>query len=656
MDISVIIINYNVKHFLEHCLHSVFNASKNLEVEVFVVDNNSVDGSTLMLREKFPGVKRIENKINYGFAKANNQAIKQAKGKYILILNPDTVIEEKTLDSCYSFMEDHEEAGITGVKMIDGKGNYLPESKRALPTPSVAFYKIFGLSALFPKSRRFGRYHLGFLDKDEINPVNVLPGAFMFIRKQVLDKVGYFDETFFMYGEDIDLSYRVNMAGYKNYYYPKTTIIHYKGESTKKGSINYVMLFYNAMIIFAKKHFSSPNAYFLSILIHSAIYIRAGLSIIRRLIITSINPLLNALMIFLGYWLFLPFWENYVFQKNGFYPDTYLKFVVPSYILIWLISLYLSGAFEKHIRTGNIIRGVLLGSLSILIIYALLPEHLRFSRALIVLGTIWTLMSTFSTRILLSVIDNANFRFEIIRHIKRMLIIGDQAESQRVYSIVKQTQVKPELVGIVNPDTNGDNTGYIGNLSQIVEIVSINKIDEVIFCAKSMPSQIIIGNMLKLTGTDVDFKIAPPESLSIIGSNSINTAGDLYTVSVNSISKGINKRKKRLFDFLTAVLLLLLTPVTVWFISNPFRMVANILKVIAGKLTFVGYKAGDHSVAEKLPPLRPGILTPMEALNREITDTSMIDKINMIYAKDYKMINDMNIVVKGFTKLGRKRA
>ncbi|MFY8185415.1 MAG: glycosyltransferase family 2 protein, partial [Bacteroidia bacterium] len=229
-DLSVIIVNYNVKHFVEQCLYSVMNASKNCKLEVFVVDNNSVDGSVELIREKFPNVTLIANKDNVGFSKANNQAIRIAKGSYVVLLNPDTVVEEDTFEKTIAFMDAHPEAGGLGVKMLDGKGNFLLESKRGLPTPSVAFYKIFGLSALFPKSKVFGKYHLGYLDKEQTHEVDVLSGAFMLMRKETLDNVGLLDEEFFMYGEDIDLSYRIILGGYKNYYYSGTRIIHYKGE------------------------------------------------------------------------------------------------------------------------------------------------------------------------------------------------------------------------------------------------------------------------------------------------------------------------------------------------------------------------------------------------------------------------------------------
>ena len=206
MDLTVIIVNYNVRYFLEQCLHTVEKASRNIEAEIFVVDNNSVDGSCEMVKEKFPHVRLIENHENLGFSKANNQALALSKAEFCLLLNPDTVVEEDTFEKCIEFMRSHEDAGGLGVHMIDGKGDFLPESKRALPTPAVAFYKVFGLSMLFPRSRIFSRYHLGYLNREETHEVEVLSGAFMFLRRKALDKTGFLDENFFMYGEDIDLS------------------------------------------------------------------------------------------------------------------------------------------------------------------------------------------------------------------------------------------------------------------------------------------------------------------------------------------------------------------------------------------------------------------------------------------------------------------
>ncbi|MGC9354325.1 MAG: glycosyltransferase family 2 protein, partial [Mariniphaga sp.] len=345
MELSVIIVNYNVKHFLEQCLHSVLKASKTISTEIFVVDNNSADGSTQLVKEKFPQVHLIENKDNVGFSKANNQAIRLAKGKYILLLNPDTVVEEDTFSKVIRFMDEHPDAGGLGVKMIDGKGNFLPESKRGLPTPWVAFCKMFGLSKLLPKSKKFGKYHLSYLDDNETHEVEVLAGAFMLLRKETLDKVGLLDETFFMYGEDIDLSYRITQGGNKNYYFPETTIIHYKGESTKKGSLNYVKVFYKAMIIFAQKHFSGGKANAFSLLLNLAIWFRALLSVLHRIIDRISLPAFDAILIFIGFLLLTPLWENLRYEP-GYYPPDFLQWVVPIYILFWLVAIFFSGGYK----------------------------------------------------------------------------------------------------------------------------------------------------------------------------------------------------------------------------------------------------------------------------------------------------------------------
>lgn len=246
--VSIVIVNYNVCFFLEQCLYSVQAAINGIDAEVIVVDNNSTDGSVDYLRPKFPFVRFIENKNNPGFSKANNQALEQCLGEYILVLNPDTIIGEESIRTLCFFMDEHEKAGAAGVKMLNGCGTFLPESKRSFPSPWVSFCKLFGLSKLFPGSKQFARYSLPYLNPDKQHKVDVLAGAFMFIRHEALEKTGLFDESFFMYGEDIDLSYRMKLAGYSNYYLPER-ILHYKGESTKRGDMKYIHAFHNAMLI-----------------------------------------------------------------------------------------------------------------------------------------------------------------------------------------------------------------------------------------------------------------------------------------------------------------------------------------------------------------------------------------------------------------------
>ena len=659
MDLSIIIVNYNVRYFLEQCLHSVEQAVDKLkegeaDAEVFVVDNNSVDGSVGEVRLKFPLVKIIENRENAGFSRANNQAIAQSSGRYVLLLNPDTVVEEDTFRKCIEFMDSHPDAGALGVKMIDGKGAFLPESKRALPTPLVSFYKMFGLTSLFPRSRRFGKYHLGYLDNDKTHDVDVLAGAFMFIRKETLEKTGYLDETFFMYGEDIDLSYRITQAGYRNYYFPGTTIIHYKGESTKKGSLNYVKMFYQAMIIFAGKHFSSRKARTFSLLINMAIYFRAALSLTRRFISRIYRPLLDGIIIYLGYLIALPFWEQVRFNSVDYYPPRFLQVVVPAYILIWLVSLYYSGGYDKPMRFFSFLKGHLVGSVVILVIYALLPLEWRYSRALIFLGSLWAIIGTLSIRLVLHMAGIADYQIDLNRQ-KRMVIVGLEDEARRVSGLLQETQARPKIIGFVSPasDTPASkgNSGYIGHIDQIDEITAIHRVDEIVFCSKDLSSRRIIKIMTRLLGSSVDFKIAPPESLSVIGSNSINTSGDLYTIHFNSIGKESNRRNKRLFDVVSALLLLITSPLWFLFVKGHFRSVGNTLRVLFGFRTWVGYLHAEHREQPDLPHLKKGILNPAAHHLPETLTPERINEINVVYSKDYRLFNDLLIITRDFRKI-----
>lgn len=278
MTLSVVIVNYNVKYYLEQCLESVRRASEGLQVEVFVVDNLSTDGSIAYLKERFPEVTFIENKENVGFARANNQAIRMSTGKYVLLLNPDTIVAEHTLSDFVHFMDEHPEAGGAGAYMLRTDGTFALESRRGLPTPFVAFCKMSGLASFFPKSRVFGRYYVRYLDENEVGEIEIISGAYMFLRREALDKVGLLDEDFFMYGEDIDLSYRILKGGYRNYFLP-TRMLHYKGESTEKSSYRYVYTFYQAMRLFFRKHYAHYS-FLVSLPINVAIWVRSFLAYI----------------------------------------------------------------------------------------------------------------------------------------------------------------------------------------------------------------------------------------------------------------------------------------------------------------------------------------------------------------------------------------
>ncbi|HCV41989.1 MAG TPA: glycosyl transferase family 2 [Bacteroidetes bacterium] len=280
MDLSVIIVNYNVRQFLENALTSILRAMEDVDGEVFVVDNASDDGSVEMVKAKFPKVILIENKENLGFARANNIALKQARGKYLLLINPDTVVQEDTLQVMLEFFGDTPDAGLAGCKILNPDGTFELGAHRSFPTPWVAFTKVFGLSALFPKSKLFGKYNLTYLSHDETYEVDAVSGSFMMITREAYERVGALDETFFMYGEDLDWCYRVAQVGYKVYYVHSTKIIHFKGESTRRSSIDEIKTFYAAMQIFVEKHLSS--SFIVELLLTAGIFLRAGLAFVGR--------------------------------------------------------------------------------------------------------------------------------------------------------------------------------------------------------------------------------------------------------------------------------------------------------------------------------------------------------------------------------------
>lgn len=253
MKLTVVIISYNVKYFLEQCLNSLEQAARNIDHEIIVVDNASDDGSTEYLTTRFPKVKWIASDVNHGFSRANNIAFKQAKGKYILMLNPDTIVTREALEGCLNFMEKHPEAGASGVKMLNKDGNFALESRRGIVTPWVSICKATGLSKRFANSRTFGHYYMSYLPEDETNPIEMVSGAFMFLRRSTLDKVGHLDEQFFMYWEDSDLSFRILKSGAKNYYLPHP-ILHYKGESSIKSKLKYRYWLYYSLQLFFRKH------------------------------------------------------------------------------------------------------------------------------------------------------------------------------------------------------------------------------------------------------------------------------------------------------------------------------------------------------------------------------------------------------------------
>lgn len=649
MKLSVIIVNYNVRFFLEQCLQSITEATKGIPCEVFVVDNNSTDDSMEMVREKFPYVKRIENKVNLGFSKANNQAIKKAEGEYVLLLNPDTVVAEDCFVKCVDFLDSHPDAGGLGVKMVDGQGRFLPESKRGLPTPAVAFYKIFGLSSLFPRSKRFSKYHLGHLENDKTHEIEVLSGACMFLRKKMLDKIGLLDETFFMYGEDIDLSYRVLKGGYKNYYYPDAKIIHYKGESTKKSSINYVLVFYKAMIIFAQKHFSGKNAKTFSLLINLAIYLRAFIAILSRFFKHLILPAVDSFVLLGGMYLIKQNYEKYKFDTGSGFPDPLVLYILIGMTTVWVVSLFLSGSYDKPYKLNKIFKGAFFGSIINLIAYAFLNEELRFSRVVVLLSAAWAITGVPITRLFLHILGLYKIK---LKKRKRIAVIGFPGEINRIKTFLKQVFVQPETMKFIYPidkKVTHESEKYDAKIYQLKDATEIFKIDEVIFCAKDIGAGSIISKMLELNPQKVNFKIAPLESSFIIGSNSIDKSGEFYHMETSPVNKPANRRKKRLMDIFVSLLILLISPIIIWVYKKPFGFLSNCLNVLRGNITWVDVNSPYMETEYRF---KKGILQPYQSGYNSGEMLNSHYKLN--YIKNYSYLKDLELIMKNLFYLDKE--
>lgn len=282
MDLSIIILNYNTCELTLKALRSVYASRTVYQFEVILIDNASSDSSVEKIREEFPQVRLIENQENVGFAKANNQGMRIATGRYVLLLNSDTIVQTDTLEIMIRFMDEHPVVGASGCKVILPDGSLDKACRRGFPTPSASFYYAFGISKLFPHVPRFNQYQLGYLNPDEEYPVDCLVGAFMLVRRKAIDKVGLLDEQFFMYGEDVDWCYRIKQAGWTNYYYPKTHIIHYKGASSRKRPLKIVYEFHRAMYLFHRKHFRSRYSLPTNLLVYGGIGLKLAMAVLKN--------------------------------------------------------------------------------------------------------------------------------------------------------------------------------------------------------------------------------------------------------------------------------------------------------------------------------------------------------------------------------------
>ncbi len=653
LKLSVIIVNYNVRHFLEQCLFSLQQAAKGMEAEIIVVDNHSSDNSISYLQPKFPQVNFIANNENLGFARACNLGLQKATGDHILFLNPDTILPEDCFTQCISFFTAHPDCGALGVKMMDGTGRFLKESKRAFPAAITSLFKLLGLASLFPHSKLFARYYLGHLHRDEAHEVDVLAGAFIMTKKEVLEITGSFDERFFMYGEDVDLSYRIRQADcaatggkYKNYYFPGTTIIHFKGESTRRGSLNYVRLFYRAMSIFVRKHYKGVKAGIYHFLLQAGIWLSAFFTALSIFIRRIGLPLVDAALMILSFWVMKLIWNDYV-RPDTEYQTRLLWIAFPSYTLLFLVTSFYAGLYDKVYKRIQLVRSLMIAFLVLLAGYSLLPEKFRFSRGIILFGSMLAFIMISLMRWLLirsHVIKDKNAETD-----KKTLIVADPEGYSQCIQLMEKAGYHEKVLGRVG--ITGEDGGAIGNITRLQDLSGLVPFRELVFCQSNGLSfaQIIflIGQSLR----NRIYRIHASGSDSIVGSDSKTRSGE--TISRENgfnISQPYNKRLKKLIDTSFAIWGLLLFPVHIFLMKRPLLFFSCCFSVITSKKTWIGYAAAEKT----LPTLRPCVMAcngaPFSANHSLPADS--LQKFDYWYARDYEPLTDLKILLMHYRHIG----
>jgi len=622
-------------------------AVKDIPSEIFVVDNDSTDGSIDMLQKKFGKIHLIANTENVGFSKANNQAIRLAKGTYILLLNPDTVLPEDCLTKCLSFMEKTPDAGGLGARMLDGAGIFLPESKRGLPTPWVSFCKAFGLARLFPGNPLFGKYHLSYLNEMETHEVDVLSGAFMLLRKTALNVSGLLDESFFMYGEDVDLSYRILKAGYKNYYFPDTTILHFKGESTKRGSISFVKHFYKAMLLFSKKHFSDRFAF--TLFIYFGIAVRATLALFKRTIEYSGAFLLEFLIAFIGMAFIKNWWELNFKGIPGMYPNYFIQFLIPAYLFVWLGCTRIVGRYSEHFGHGSIIKGIAIGTILISGVTNFFDDY-RFSKGLILIGAVWTYLVVAIRHIGIQWIENKNLLFSKHKK-KRILIAGGSKDVDQARLILKKFDQDIAVCGWVSPheDYALGQPDYLGSISSIPKLSYYLGLEEILFCLGQLDSLKIINWIQTMRNSGIRFSFLAPNGNFIVSSSEKHTRGKVYkSENTPDLIRPYNLRLKRLSDFGISIVLIAFLPIILLLMKRPLTFLKNLNNVFFGKMTWIGLTINPY----RSHGLKDGIIT-MEILAWPDAESTLIQSLDTLYLNEFYPEHEFWTVLKNIRKLDR---
>jgi len=638
-DISIIIVNYNVKDFLLQCLRSIESAQNHLNIEIIVIDNNSKDGSVPFLRPIFPEVNFIELSENLGFAIANNIGVEKSSGKYILILNPDTIIEENTLQVMYDYMEKHTEVGASGCKVLNPDGSFQLACRRGFPTPWVSFTKLFGLQKLFPQSKLFARYNQTFKSEDETYYIDAIIGAFMFFRREAFIEAGGFDTDFFMYGEDLDLCYRLYQNGWKIAYVHSTSIIHYKGESTKRSSINEIKHFYEAMTIFSKKHYS--GSFILMFFIKLGILLRSFIAYISKHIEEISIILFDIITINLA----LMFSTWYRFGAAFNFPDYAYPTVFIAITIVMFFSMFSVGEYFENRHT---VRRSLFGLMISFFILSSLTYYFNnfaFSRGVLLMTIGITAFISIIIRSLISLFSKtAGAESD-----KRIAIIGTNEQAENIIRSLHSSEIRNiDLVGIITVDfineNNFKNLPILGNIAYISKIINQYNLDEIIITDTSLAKNDMMKIFSNSSANSTRFHIAQ-EYEELLVSRIINEITGLEP-SIPKLNINILRFKvlKRLFDIIISLFLLTIgLPIVYLLVENRSKTLKMLWNVLIGRFSIVGiYKLNG----DKIKVGKQGIIGLAHISKPERLSPEAIKKLNDYYRQHYSFSLDLDIIIK----------
>ncbi len=660
MDLSIVIVNYNVKEFLQNLIHSIEKATRNIEYEIIIADNASDDGSVEFLKEKFPQIKLIANKNNLGFSKANNQGLKIASGKYLLLLNPDTLIREDTFEKMIEFFETTPEAGMAGCKILNPDGSLQLACRRSFPGPWTSFCKVTGLSSLFPGSRIFARYNLTYLDENKTYEVDAISGSFMMLRKEAYKKVGGLDEEFFMYGEDLDFCYRVQKSGYKVFYVHNTQIIHYKGESTKRSSIDETKVFYEAMHLFVKKHLS--NSFIVEIILRSAIVFRKFFDFLWRRRLILIAVLLDFIVFNLSLLAADKFYGVFSHWK-GFPVESYpALFTIPAFIHI------LVAAFLKVYRKDSL--SVLKNLFAILISFFIISsltfffKQYAYSRAAVLLTYFILFFSLSFWRVFIKLAFKIGMRGDDFTH-KRSAIVGTNKSALKIAEKLKAKSTEFHLVsGLIALTSKEigrvlDGVEVIGSIENIKKVIKEKKIDEIIFSSEELSYNHMMAIVSACQSENVDFKVIGNNLDFLVGKTSVSMLDDYPLIEIKyNISNPLMRMLKSIFDYcLVAIVLFFLYPFI--YLTNKVsgkqtefrKFILKTPLILKGKASFVGPQKSSNGIQLFLGKV--GLTGFWYIENTEVMNK---EKLDLYYAKNQNIWLDLEILGKTIIKMWGNRS